>query len=119
MSSQKVDVPACDCKHILLWWRWIWARVASRALPPPSRLAVQQVGQEGVELPVGVGHHGPLLGDDEPDRLRVELDHTIHLIRSLRLVWTLMFYCLSSDEERTVLVPWLLRAARRGVREGS
>ena len=88
-------------------------------LPPPSRLAVQQVGEEGVELPVGVSHHGPLLGDDEPDRLRVELDHTIHLIRSLRLVWTLMFYCLSSDEERTVLVPWLLRAARRGVREGS
>ena len=60
----------------------------SRAFPPLSRPAVQQVGQEGVELPVGVGHHGPLLGDDEPGRLRV----TVHLICCTRLTWTLMFY---------------------------
>ena len=96
----------------------LWTRRQER-FPRRAAWAVQQVGQEGLELSVGVGHHGPLLGDDEPDRLRVELDHTIHLIRSLRLAWTLMFYCLSTDEERTVLVPWFLRAARLGVREGS
>ena len=52
-----MDVPACDCRHNLLWWRWNRALDSvSGTFPPPSRPAVQQVGQEGVELPVGVGH---------------------------------------------------------------
>ena len=56
-SSQKIDVLACDCRHNQLWWRWNRALdSASRAFSPPSRPAVQQVGQEDVELPVGVGH---------------------------------------------------------------
>ena len=43
-SSQKVDAPACDCGHNLLWWRWSRALdSASRALPPPSRLVAQLV----------------------------------------------------------------------------
>ena len=48
-SSQKVDVPACDCGHILVWWWRSRARATSGALPPPSCLAAQLVKEMRVD----------------------------------------------------------------------
>ena len=47
--KQKVDVPACDCGQILVWWWRSRARATSGALPPPSRLAAQLVKEMRVD----------------------------------------------------------------------
>ena len=57
--SQKMDVPACDCRHNLLWWRWNRALdSASRAFPPPSRPAAQLVDEQP----------DPTADEDRPDK---------------------------------------------------
>ena len=67
-------------------------------------------------LPVGVGRHGPLVGNGEPSHFRVKPDNTI--TSSAARGRPGCFTGLSRDEERTVLVPWLRSADRQEVREG-